>query len=105
MIAAYVKFGIVLQSALYFRKDESPVKKLPIVATPFHQCAISHFCRMQSKHYSGARTFYVCLMCVFVCKCVFSPDSYLNRAPGSENSFLSYFALIHCSLSTLSKHR
>lgn len=32
---------------------------------------------------------------------VHSPSSYAKFLVGSENSFLSYFALIHCSRSTL----
>lgn len=36
-----------------------------------------------------------------VCECAHLPSSYVKFSLGSENSFLSYFALIHCSLNTL----
>lgn len=97
--AAYIIFGVVLQIALSFRKDESPVQKLPVVPSPFHQCALSRFCRMQAKRdYSRARAFlFLYSLCEGLCALTWFVRQALPR-------FRELFPLVLRSDPLLSQH-
>lgn len=95
---AYVIFCKILQRALPLWEHESSAEELPVVPPSLHQHAVPNPCRepAQLPMRQNTQTF---ILWVFVG--VRSPSSYAKFFVGSENSFLSYFALIHCSLNTL----
>lgn len=97
-VDAYIIFCEILQRALPLWEHESPAEELAVVPPSLHQHAVSDPCREPAQRPIRQNSQTV-TPGVFVA--VHSPSSYAKFFVGSENSFLSYFALIHCSLNTL----